>query len=208
MQKLFLVFILFLSSCQTVTPTPEPQIVDVYATPAAQPWLGDVYDCAPDGTVIRLVNDPTSASISLRIGEPDFWPASVYQIDTEEILVVTHLQSPVQNLTVEEVRGLFAGTGDSSVQVWVFAEGEDVQMVFEQAVMKGRSVTTVARLATSPQHMSDNINNTPNTVGILPRHWKVGDSRFVYTIPDVPVLALANDEPQGAIQEIIACLQK
>jgi len=208
-RKLILVFILFLTSCGTAaTPTSEPQIVDVYVTPAAQPWLGDVYDCAPAGTLIRLVNDPTSAEISLRIGEPDFWPASVYQIDTEETLVVTHRQSTVQNMTVDEVRELFAGQGDPSVQVWVYAEGDDVQRVFEQAVMKGRSVTSLARLATSPQHMSDTLNNEPNTVGILPRHWKVGDSRFVYTIPDVPVLALVNEEPQGAFKEIIACLQK
>jgi len=174
---------------------------------AAQPWLGEMYGCAPPGTLIRLVNDPASADISLRIGEPDFWPASTFQIDTEEILVVTHRQSPVQNLTVDEARELFAGAGDPSVQVWVYAEGEDVQRVFEQAVMQGRSVTSLARLATSPQHMSDTLNNMPNTVGILPKHWKAGDSRFVYTIPDVPVLALVNEEPQEAIQQIIACLQ-
>jgi hypothetical protein len=56
--------------------------------------------------------------------------------------------------------------------------------------------------------MSDTLNNEPNTVGILPRHWKVGNSRFVYTIPDVPVLAVVREEPQGAIQEVLACLQK
>ena len=94
------------------------------------------------------------------------------------------------------------------MQVWVYASGEDVQQVFEQAVMDGRSVTSLARLATNPQQMSDTLNNEPNTVGILPRHWKVGDSRFVYTIPDVPVLAIVSDEPQGAVQAIIACLQK
>jgi len=182
--------------------------VDVYVTPSAQPWLGDVYDCAPTGILIRLVNDPASADISLRIGEPDFWPASTFQIDTEEILVMTHRQSPVQNMAVDEVRELFVGLGDPSVQVWVYAEGEDAQMVFEQAVMQGRSVTSLARLATSPQHMSDTLNNEPNTVGILPRHWKVGDSRSVYTIQDVPVLALVNEEPQGAVQALIACLQK
>jgi hypothetical protein len=206
-KKLF-VFLLFLTSCGTPTPTPESQIVDVYATPAARPWLADVYDCAPEGMLIRVVSDPVSADISLRLGEPDFWPAPVYQIVTEEILVVTHRQSPVQNMTVDEVRELFAGGGDPSVVVWVYASGEDVQGVFEQAVMGGRSVTSQARMATSPQHMSDTLNNEPNTVGILPRHWKAGDSRFVYTIPDVPVLALVDQEPQGVIQEIIACTQK
>jgi hypothetical protein len=50
--------------------------------------------------------------------------------------------------------------------------------------------------------------NQTNTVGILPRHWKAGDSREVYIIPNIPVLAITQVEPQGAIKELIACLQK
>ncbi len=142
------------------------------------------------------------------LGEPDILVSPAFQIDSEEILVVTHRQSPVQNMTLEEVRALFAGQGDPSVQVWVYAEGEDVQRVFEQAVMEGRSVTSLARLATSPQEMSDALNNEPNSVGVLPRHWKAGDSRLVYTVPDVPVLALTGSEPKGETQAILSCLQK
>jgi phosphate transport system substrate-binding protein len=148
------------------------------------------------------------ADISLRLGEPDFLVTPAYQVDTEEVLVVTHRQSPLQNMAVEEVRELFAGQGGPSVQVWVYAAGEDVQGVFEQVVMQGRSITSSARLAISPQHMSDTLNNEPNSVGILPRRWRAGDARFIYTIPDVPVLALVTSAPQGAIQAIIACLQK
>ncbi len=204
-----LLLIFLVGSCApTGTSIPETQIVDVYATPAAHPWLADVFACAPAGTVIRVADDPVSADLSLRLGEPDLLSSPAYQIDTEEILVVTHRQSPLQTMTVEAVRALFAGEGDPSVQVWVYASGEDVQEVFEQVVMQGRSVTSLARLATGPQHMSDILNTEVNAVGILPRRWKVGDSRFVYTIPDVPVLALVAEEPQGGIQVMIACLQK
>ena len=202
---------LFLLSCapkETLTPpTPVPQVVSVYATSSTQPWLPNVFACAPENVIVRMT-DEVNADLVIRLGEPDFVPASVYQIDTEEILIVTHRQSPVQNMTAEAVRELFAGQGDPSVTVWVYASGEDVQGVFEQAVMHGRSVTSQARLATSPQHMSDTLNNERNTVGVLPRHWKAGDSRFVYAIPDVPVLALVREKPMGAIQAILACLQK
>jgi len=202
-------FFLFFTACSpSIISTVEPEIVSVYTTPATQPWLADVFACSPEWVVIRVADELADADISLRLGEPDFLSPPIFQIDAEEILVVTHRHSPVQNMTVEEVRELFAGQGDPSVQVWVYASGEDVQQVFDQAVMGGRSVTSLARLATSPQHMSDTLNNEPNTVGILPRHWKAGDSRFVYTIPDVPVLAIINEEPQGATQAIIACLQK
>lgn len=182
--------------------------MNVYASASTHPWLADVYECAPAGIVVSVASDPTLADISLRLGEPHFVPASVYQIDTEDILIVTHRQSAVQNLTVTEARTLFAGQGDPSVGVWVHASGEDVQRAFEQAVMQGRSVTSSARLAASPQHMSDVLVNELNTIGILPRHWKAGDVRDVLTIPNVPVLAITNTEAQGAIRDLLSCLQK
>lgn len=204
-----LLFLFLLASCApTTTLTPELQVVSVYATPTTQPWLADTFACVPAGTIIRVASDPFEADISLRLGEPDTLVGLAYQIDTEEILVVTHRQSSLQNMPVDEVRMLFAGQGDPSLQVWVYAWREDVQRVFEQAVMRGRIVTSLARLATGPQHMSDTLNNEPNTVGLLPRHWKAGDSRIVYTIPDVPVLAIVDEEPQGELQALIACLQK
>ena len=126
----------------------------------------------------------------------------------EEILIVTHRQSPVQNLTLEEARELFAGKGDPSVQIWVYASGEDVREVFDQVVMAGRSVSSSARLAVNPQQMSDMLVNESSAVGILPRHWKVGDVREVFSVATVPVLAITASEPQGLSQELIACLQK
>jgi hypothetical protein len=205
---LFLFASLILFSCSPGTPPATPQIVTVYSTSAAQPWLEPLYDCAGSSTVLSRVADAATADIVLRVGEPVFLAGSVYQIDMEEILIVTHRQSPVQNLTLEGARSLFAGQGDPSVQVWVYASGEDVQDVFDQVVMAGRSVTSSARLAVNPQQMSDTLVNESNAVGILPRHWKMGDTREVYTVATVPVLALTNSEPQGVIQELIACLQK
>ena len=193
---------------------PEPavpvstQLIDVYASPAAQPWLSDLYACAPSGSVLRVASRPSEADLRLRLGEPDLFMGKAYQIGTEQVLVVTHRQSPVQDLTATEVRDLFAGLGDPSLQIWVYASGEDVQQLFLRMVLGGHPVTSQARLATSPQHMSDTIVNTPEAIGILPRRWKAGDVRVVYTLPDVPVLALVQAEPLGGIREILACLQE
>jgi hypothetical protein len=203
-------FSLLISSCSAGTPPPStPQVVSVYSTSAAEPWLTSLYDCAGTSSVLSRVDDPSAADISLRVGEPEALTGSAFQIDTEEILVVTHRQSSIQNLTLEQAQTLFAqGDANASVQVWVYASDADVQEVFDQFVMAGRSVTPSAKIAVSPQQMSDTLVNEPNTVGILPKHWKVGDARFVYTIPNVPVLALTKSEPQGDIKALISCLQK
>ncbi len=203
-----LLFSLLLFSCST-TPTPTtPQVVSVYSTSSAEPWLSLLYNCAGTSTVISRTDDASSADLVLRVGEPKVLTLSAYQIDSEDILIVTHRQSPVQNLTLESARALFAGQGDPSVQVWVYASGEDVQEVFDQFVMKGSITTSSARVAATPQQMSDTLVNESNAVGILPRHWKAGDDREVFRAATVPVLALTNSEPQGVMKELIACLQK
>ena len=205
---IFLLSSFLILSCSTGTPPATPQVVTVHSTSAAQPWLNDIYQCAGhNNVVLSRIDDSFSASISLRVGEPKILSSPAYQIDTDEILIVTHRQSPVQNLTVEEARTLFAGQGDPSVQVWVYASGEDVQEVFDQVVMQGRTIVSSARVAANPQQMSDLLVSESNTIGILPRHWKAGDSRQVFSVATVPVLAITQNEPQGVIKELIACLQ-
>jgi hypothetical protein len=198
-------FVLF--SCSTSTPQPTPQPVSVYSTSAAQPWLTELYACGASSAVISRVDDPSAADISLRVGEPEFLIVPAYQIDVEEILIVTHRQSPVQNLTLEEARALFAGQADAAVQVWVYAPEEDLQRVFDQFVMAEGTVVSSARLAVNPQEMSDTLVNQANAIGILPRHWKADDVREVYSVAKVPVLAITKSKPEGVVNNLIGCLQ-
>jgi hypothetical protein len=212
MKKPFFIFLLasfIISSCAPATQTAvELQIVNVYATSAAQPWLTKLYTCAQDLSVTLNLkaDDP---DISLRLGEPENIISPIYKIDEEEILIVTNRESPVQNLTLQEAQDLFAlGNPTGSAQVWVYSSDADVQIAFDQLVLKGRSVTSLAKLATSPQQMSDLLNAEKDSVGIIPRHWKTGTVREVFSAGFVPVLAVTKDEPQGAVKELIACLQK
>jgi hypothetical protein len=197
-----------LSACAPATPSATPEVVPVYSTAAAQPWLSELYDCAGTASVLERVDDPSAAAIVLRVGEPAGLTSPAYQVDVEEILVVTQRQSPIQNLSPEATRALFAGQGDPSVQVWVYSSGVDVQDVFDRFVMQGQEIAPSARLAVDPQQMSDTLINEPNTVGLLPRHWKMGDSREVFSAGTFPVLAITPGEPQGMVRQLIACLQK
>ena len=205
---LFVLVSFLLVSCGPSTPLARQQIVTVYSTSAAQPWLAPLYACAGSIAVLSRVDDLTSADIILRVGEPEFLNSPAFEIDTEDILIVTHRESTIQNLTLEEARALFAGQGDPSVQVWVYASEEDMQKVFDQVVMAGRNVTSSARIAVNPRQMSDTLVNESNAVGILARHCKAGNVREVFTVATVPVLAITKSEPQGVIKELIACLQK
>lgn len=201
----FLLFAL-LTACAPTASAGTMERVDVYATSAAGPWLDELFDCAENMSVVLNVT-ANAPDITLRLGEPDGLVSYAYQIDTEEIFVAAHRDSPLQNLTLGQVRDLFAGRGDPSVQVWVYASGEDIARAFDQLVMQGRSVASFARLAAGPQHMSDTLNADANAVGILPRRWMTGDVREIFSAGTAPVLALTKSEPQGVINQLIGCLQ-
>ena len=203
----FLLSSFLLFSCTPATQTPpQTETISVYSTPAAQPWMSDLFACADEQSV-TLVVSAESPEISLRLGEPETLLSPAYQIGEEEILIVTNRQSPVQNLSIEVAQDLFAGQGDASVQVWGYASEADVQILFDQLVMKGRSVTSFARMAADPQEMSDALNSESNSVGILPRHWMAGSVREVYSAGSVPVLALTKQEPMAGVVSLISCLQ-
>ena len=205
MKPFLLLFVVLLSACTSASQSSQAEPVTVYATPAAQPWLTALYDCAAKSEIILSVN-ADAPDIYLRLGEPDSLTSPAYQIDEEEILIVTHRESLIQNLTLEAAQMLFA-QGDPSAQVWVYSSEADVQIAFDQLVMKGRSVTAFAGVAVSPQKMSDLLNSQSNAVGILPRHWKAGNVREVFSAGMVPVLAITKQEPQGVAAELISCLQ-
>lgn len=215
MPKIFALLViaaLTLSACaptETPTPTPTPQVVMVYATPAAQPWLPDLFACAaPFGLVLRVVDAPAAAEIRLRIGEPVGLQSAAYQVGVEQVLVVMHPSTLLQPLSTEETRALFAGAGSLDGEIWVYAEGEDIQQVFSAAVMSGQLVSSQARLAGSPQQMADALSGTPASVGILPQRWPLGSLRILHVIPNVPVLAVLDAPPVGAVQGALACMQQ
>ena len=219
----FLILACFLlSSCNSATPTAAVEPITVQYTATTAPWLADLYDCAGANVVAaeqRAADflDPQSVNLAIRIGQPDNLISHAFQIGSEELLVIVNPHNPVNALTAEQVRGLFTGQvliwqevngSNAPVQVWAFSSGEDVQQIFEQTALGGSPVTSTARLAADPDEMAQAIASDVNAVGILTRHWKMGNVSVVYTVATLPVLALTNAEPQGAIQELIACLQK
>lgn len=203
---LFLLSSFLLFSCAPATQPPsQTEVIPVYATPSAQPWMDNLFACANDLSITLKVT-AESPQIFLRLGEPETLLTPAYQIDEEEILIVAHRESPVQNLSLQEAQDLFAH-GNASAQVWVYSSGADMQILFDQLVMNGRSVTSFARMAAGPQEMSDALNSESNSVGILSKRWMNGNIREVYSAGTVPVLAITNSEPQGGVANLISCLQ-
>jgi len=85
-------FLALLAGCGTPTPQTTPQLVNVYVTSAAYPWVSGLYDCASNSAVINL-SGPQSAEFTMRLGVPDHLTTPAFQISTEQVLVIVHPQN-------------------------------------------------------------------------------------------------------------------
>jgi len=212
-----------LVSCASPAPTAAAVTLRVQYTAAAAPWFADLSTCAGQ-TGVTLQPDPrlaasldlTSADMAIRLGDSNI-ASPAYQIGTDELLVIVNRQNPTGLLSSGRVRALFTGQvrnwleingADAPVQVWIFPSAEDVEQAFEIAALDGSPVTPDARLAMTPDEMSQAIANDVNAIGILTRRWKMGNVSDVYTVVEVPVLILVPAEPQGAVTALISCAQK
>ncbi len=207
--------LILLAACTPSAPSAAPHIVNVYASQAAGPWLADLYRC-PSSAVIRLT-DAQSADLALRLGEAPDPAAPAFQIGTDDVLVVVHPQVGIGSLTVDQVRQLYLGQvvdwkdlggQDLPVQVWVYSEAEDLQQYFEKAVLDGRPVTSLARLASGVEDMSTEVGANPGSIGFVLHRSLTGGLKPAFTVGSVPVLAITSSQPQGAVRDLIACLQK
>jgi PBP superfamily domain len=206
-----------IAGCAPVaTPTATP-VTRVSASSAAQPWLSEMYQCAEKQGLVLAVDNPGDAEVTLRLGESPDLSAPAFQIDEDEILAVVQPQTGVSNLTLDQVRAIYTGqisnwsqVGGSSlpIELWMYAEGEDIQQIFDQTVLNGLKIIPSARLAVSAQSMSDNVGKDAGAIGFLPRRWKAGNTHETLIIAKTPVLAITTSEPKDRLAQVLSCLQK
>lgn len=215
--------LLLSTACAAVTPAASIIPLRVQYSIVTQPWLAKLNGCAGK-TVLETelraasLQDPESADLVLRFGQTGNLTTLAYQIGTDDLLVIVNHQNPVGELSALQVRALFTGQiqtwnslqgADAPVHVWVYPQGEDVQQVFEHSSLGRSPVTSLARLANSPEEMSQAVSTDPDAIGIITRSWKTQDTTAVFTVDSsLPVLAITNAEPESDMAQILACLQK
>jgi hypothetical protein len=216
-------FLLVVSACTAAGSTTTPATIRIQYTSATQPWLVKLDECAGPGIVSADLRSAAhqeiqSADLVMRLGQPKNLSNPVWQIGTDELLIIVHPNNPVTKLTTDQVRGLFSGQiqnwkdlngSDSPARVWVFPKGEDLQQIFDEIILRGSPTTSLARLANNPTEMVNAISSDTNAIGILTRKWLTEGVLAAFTAEsDLPVLAITQAEPEGALATILACMQK
>ncbi len=221
-RRYFLAVLFLLAGCVSPTPAATAVPLVVQYTPAAAPWLEMLYACAGSSAInieqrsADLI-DLSSASLAIRIGQPDPLLTPAYQVGSDDLLVIVNAQNPVTHLSAEQARDLFTGRivdwkdvggVDDTVQVWVFTSGDDLQSWFDQSALDGSRVTSNARLASSPAEMLQAVAADTAAVGILNRRLISNSVAAAYAVASVPVLVLTPADPPAGTQDLVACMQK
>jgi hypothetical protein len=202
-------------------PTPAPDIVHVAITPSARDTGLAVSTCAAaiggaQFEITEVYASQAEADLLIRLGEPTPAPGFAAQIAREDLVVVIHPDNPAGSLTLDEVQQLFTGKiqnwaeiggEDAPVQVWSLLPADETRAAFTSGVLENGMIATTAYLAPTPEIMADTIASTPNAIGFLARSWSSGPLTAILPGVSMPVLVVAENEPQGAARELVACLQ-
>jgi hypothetical protein len=211
------------------SPPPTQQVINVALPASLEPLDTGLQSCAADQPGIALfVEDPKSPAaaafdLTISLGEPSDPPAYAASLASEDLVVVLNQSNRLDALAVYSLHSLYTGqitkwdglgSALGVVQVWDYAISDPLHQSFNQAVLKGSPVASLVFIAPSPAAMLEALSASPQAVGYLPHAWLTDNNVYAVNLaPEtkaalhLPVLALAPQEPQGALRTFIACLQ-
>jgi hypothetical protein len=172
-----------------VLPTPPPRPLPVLVTPGAaaeaNTWLAGYAAVNGLQSFDLEIEPPQEAQRKLEAGQaslligallpPDGWFAT--PLTYEPLAIVLSRDVSVRNLSLEQLRQIFAGQVQSwqdvggaprSIQPVIAPQGDDIRRAFEAAVMDGEPITPNAMLAPTPEAVLEMVGRQMGAIGILP----------------------------------------
>jgi hypothetical protein len=206
----------------SISPTP-PTPLRLTRTPALRPLNPALQTCADAAGVPLAILDRlpaqyagTGTDLILQMGEPDGWGGPLYTLGEAELLLVLSPENPLSSLTFPQAQALFSGRArnwadvggdDLPVQPWALADGSDLQAAFERFVLEGAPPAPETRLAGSLEHMLAEVAADPAAAAVVPEFWQTGSLTSIRLGIYLPLLALAERQPQGDAAAWLACMQ-
>jgi hypothetical protein len=160
--------------------------------------------------------DSNSHDLIIQIGETAPHFTFLAQIASENFSIVSHLSNALASLSSSEVLDIFRGQinnwaeingEERSIQVWIASESDEGRQYLEEQILAGRFTSSNAKIASSPEHLLESIVTNENAIGLLPDAWIDASINSVALPIALPIFAASENEAEGAISEIIACLQ-
>lgn len=221
----FVPFLVALVGCRTVErlpPPPFPQPVRIGLPPSLFPILQDrLVACeqtTPGVAVLAQVKpynslDLIASDIIIQLGEDnlaeDQYPV---QLGWGQLVLIVNPDLPDASLDEGTIQDNF--TALSPVfQVWTYPPDHELRNLFDRVFLVSEATSPAAQIATGPAEMLVAISQDPTALGYVLDSWVTSE---VQTLPvdtathaalRQPILAVTQHDPQGALEQYLACLQ-
>ncbi len=190
------VLVALVTACVTAI-SPTPSILRIAGSTSMEPLLRDLAQAFssqhPDVSLDIQGGDTALGLELLTRGEVDMAAASwlptdmpTHQVATpiawDGLAIIVHPDNPLEELTLLQLRQLFAGwasrwqdvgapvveeEGVLTIQMLSREDGSGTRAVFEQQVMGGERVTFAARVMPTSQAVVDYVADHPNAIGYV-----------------------------------------
>jgi hypothetical protein len=217
----------FLAACTTSEASSnlveDAEVYTIAITPAVAPLWPVLQTCdlaVPEAHFfIEVLFYPeameSDAALVFRLGEPAVFPDFSAPIAYEDLLLVTHKSNPTADLTRQQLRSTFTGRVHNwtdlgwhdPIQVWMYYDGDDSRQVLEQSILEGIPLTPNALLAPGPEEILESVADDPASISVIPAAFATKDVQTTELDIQAPILALADEEPEGAVRDLLVCLQ-
>lgn len=220
----------------------ESRTITVAGSTSVEPFaekLAEVFMAGYPGIVINVQGGGSSAGIQAALaGAADIGTSSrelkstekgliAFMIARDGIAVIVHPRNPVESLTTDQVRAIFAGRMrnwgeiggvNKPITAITREEGSGTRGAFEELIMKGELIADVCLVQDSNGSVREIVASDPNAIGFISlglvdgrvralavdgvaasiENAQTGKYRFLR-----PFLFLTRGQPQGEIREFL-----
>lgn len=223
--------ILSLSACSKppeflVASSPQPVLISMSASLALTqsalnacartiPGLALLVEIQPSSTL-----ESDKVDLSLWLGDKPAHVGFAAPIAQEQVRLIVNPVNPLETIDRTTLRQILEGQitewsqigvmPGKELSLWVYPPEDEVQRAIERLLGDELRITTFANLAADPESLRTEVESDQNAIGFLPAAWLTSGVKTVeIEAPDIdlPILALAEKEPQGMVRQYLACLQ-
>jgi hypothetical protein len=214
-----------------------PEVIALQLTPAVAHWLPLVAECAEGIPYFGIYTQVlprsdlslTESDLILRLGERLEGDSFTAVMGIEEIVIIAGADVPVSSLSLENLRGIYAGTltlwgevvdGESStsgmgqsIRPLSYPAGHEVEILFRRAYLADELIQVTPQEFMTIPFLEELLASYPYAIGYLLRSQVPEDMRVIEiasdeTIPNQHyVLAVTAAEPTGGLKQLLLCLQ-
>ena len=215
---------------------PTPQTITLQRTESLA-WLDPVLSaCVPDQSGVGLLIqtqpltslDQANADLTLRWGEPAQPAGFGAVLGTDEVVVITAPGNPIASLSADQLQAVLsgsirqwvelcpdcAGLPEGDIDLFVFPADQEAQSILAADLPFNSPLSSFATLVPGPAAMLEAVAGDPSAIGILPARALDGSVKRVditgldQAAFNRTVLAFTASEPQGALRELLSCVQQ